>query len=290
MPAEIINNKKYGENASVMEIRENMKDWMSETGFVDRKLITHVKNVVMSHSDDAVMKSMGSSEQRKLNIKTFVFIVNEVCRISAEQLDNIWSAYTLREMRLGPLADEIKAAADDSIKEATLFSRKKIVLHECFPEYYAATYPKSYDTMDVIRAEGDVLKDLKKAGKPDLKKIYRDVFRTEKKFRRTGSDGGAIVDRIAYDSLSAYLRDAYGCQRIDERLELLSEAKALKINKLGICKVIESREIYPSMLDFYFLNSSEAAQNMFFDDYRELRAATQAEDGMGMMLEEYELA
>lgn len=278
------------------DIQENRKEYEESEGIVDKYLIAHVKNRLFSCYDGTTISRLTARQKRQLDIETFRFMVEEVFHLTPEQLDSIWSNETLIRMNLSSLARDIENTASAEIKEATLFNKKLIVLHECFPDYYSCTYPDKYDVIDVIQASGATLKNLSKAGKVDVDKIVASLMseepeETNSNIRVKGEPANSreIVDRIAYNALNVFLKTALSTSDIGEHLNALAHPNTLKLKSLGVCKVIAARGCWSSLLDFYYLNSSAAVQTMFFENYRNLRSETQKYDAISAFLDEIEI-
>lgn len=280
-----------GQNEILDELQKNRKTYEETEGIIDKYLIAHVKNRMFSCYDGTAMSKLSPYGRHKLDIETFRFITTEVFKLTPEQLDSIWSTETIVRMNLSPLAKEIEEAASDEIKEATLFNKRLIVLHECFPDYYACTYPARYNVIDVIHATGTTLRDLSKAGRVDANKLSIRFSQNQDTGKNKGNTGnsGEIVDKIAYNALSVYLKTALHTDDIGEHLETLAHPNLLKIKSLGVSKIIAARGCWASLMDFYYLNSSAAAQIMFFEKFRRLRGETQEYDAISAFMDEIEL-
>ena len=267
----------------------NKKSYVQENGAIDKYLVAHVKNHLFSCYDGTTIARLTPMERKKLNIDTFCFIVTEVYKLSPEQLDSIWAVDVLVKMNLSSLVRDIDAEAPDSIKEATLFDKKLVVLHECFPDYFACTYPPRYDVVNVIHATGPTLKTLCRAGRVNTGKVQAAIHSDNDNDKAITNNAGEIIDRITYGALNVFLKTALNTSDIYEHLQALSHPNTLKIKSLGVSKVIASRGCWASLLDFYYLNSSAAAQTMFFEEYRALRAETQDYDSISAFMDEIEL-
>ncbi len=279
---------KDEKKAMIDNLQRSKEKYEKSEGMVDKYLISHVKNRLFSCYDGTAMSKLPPSQRYRLNIETFHFIVTEVYKLSPKQLDAIWSYEVLVHMNLSSLVKEIDEDAPDEVKEATLFNRRFIILHECFPEYYRSTYPERYDVRDVIDASGATLKRLCKAGRVDTKKISAICSKDEnsKKAKGGSRNSGEIVDKIAYNALNVFLKTALKTDDIKEHLTALAYPKLLKLKSLGVSKVIISRGCWSSLLDFYYLNSPPAIQTMFLKDYCKLREETQEYDAISAFLDE----
>lgn len=271
-------------------MEQNRKEYIKEEDILDKYLISHVKTRIFSCYDGTAMSKLPASQKRKLDIEAFRFVVTEVLRLTPEELDSIWSNEVIIHMNLSPLAKSIVATASDELKEATLFNKRLIVLHECFPEYYNCTYPPRYNVMDVINASGTTLKTLSKAGRINTEKISLDYNKDNGKSElEQKNNTGEIVDRITYNALNVYLNTALGTTDKGEHLIALAKPNLLKIKSLGVSKIIRARGRWKSLLDFYYLNSSTETKTMFFEKYRRLRANTQEYDAISAYIDEIEL-
>lgn len=267
-------------------INERRKSYTEHDGITDKYLIAHVKNLLFSCCDKTVMAKLSESQKHQLDVDTFHFIVTEVLCLTPEQLDSIWSARALVKMNLSSVAKDIFDNASDELKEATLFNKKLIVLHECFPDYYWCRYPERYNVEDVICAKGTVLKDLSKAGRVNAEKVGMKMSGKRADTKDNTGSSGEIVDRIAYHALNVYLKSYLATPNIEEHLYVLARPNAHRIKSLGVSKIIAARGCWASLLDFYYLNSSQAAQTLFFHVYRSLRAETQEYDAITAYLNE----
>lgn len=278
--------------AVLNNMQKNQKEYEKCAGITNKYLIAHVKNQLFSCYDGTTMSRLPSEQRKSLNIETLRFIVTEVYKLSPEQMDSIWANDVIIRMNVTSLVKEIVSDATDSLKEATLFNTRLIVLHECFPEYYKCTYPETYDVIDVIQASGSTLKTLCKAGRVDADRLSLKLSSADypKKRAAIGSGtSGEIVDKIAYNALSVFLKTATSTDDIGEHLEALAHPSILKIKSLGVTKVINARGCWKSLLDFYYLNSSAAAQTIFFEKYKRLRMETQEYDAISAFMDEVEL-
>lgn len=273
----------------INSLQKNRKSYEESNGVSNKYLIAHVKNQLFSCYDGTLMSKLPSEEKRRLDIETLRFIITEVFQLFPEQLDSIWSNDVLVRMNISSLVRDIYDDSPEELKEATLFDKRLVILHECFPEYYRCTYPEHYDQMDVINASDTTLKNLCKAGRVDADRLTAQLSGDDPGKRRTPAGigtSGEAVDRITYKALNTFLKTATGTEDINEHLIALSHPNTLKIKSLGVSKVIASRGCWKSLLDFYYLNSSRAVQTVCFETYKELRAETQDYDAISAFMDE----
>lgn len=270
------------------EIGRNYEAYKEAEGVIDKYLVAHVKSQLFSCYDGTMMSRLPAAKKRQLDIDALCFIVTRVYCLTPEQLDSIWSRETLVRMGISALVKEIVNTADDRLKEATLFDRKQIILHECFPEYYACTYPERYEVLEVIRASGQTLRNLRKAGKIDAGTVMTLVQSDKDTGKARLGNSGEIVDRITYHALYVYLKTALGTMDMGEHFQALTPPFPgfLRLKTLGVVKIINSRGCWASLLDFYYLNSPEEIQKQYFQTYRQLRENSQDYDAISAFLSE----
>lgn len=215
------------------------------------ELIPEVKNLLFRNRTLSIPLNINepiTQEQYKKACDILAFITTEIAGVSAQELDSIWSDKMLRKIKIKNLADKIYNATPAQERLSKLFSKKYVVLSQCFPEYYERTYGDVDIVGAFINPTGDTLHDICSAARPS--KSVRQ--------RRT-LNSGAIVDRTAYQAMDRIL-NTYTMDRREKMYMLSDNSTVNSIKKLGLYTVIQSRKIYANLLDFYYLNSDVTFQ------------------------------
>lgn len=212
------------------------------------------------------------SEGAALNtlVATLKTIV-EICGLTTEEYDRFWSVAMNKKMCLENLSRKITALANDADKEECAFQRKRLLFKMAYPEYYEKNFSK-ITPENLFFVEGKDRADLVRAAKPSLEEDGPE--------NSSAVSGGAIVDRLMMTAINAAFKKA----RITSRRQIMKilvdknriktlwrPASSQKSAIPGCFLVINARECYESILDFYFLNLPKEEQLAYVDDYMKIR-------------------
>lgn len=263
-------------------LRQRRLKYCKEHNINPRRIMVATKELITKgRTGELDMNKMHpwTKEDFNVGIGVLKYMYEEIYELSPEKVDALWrldkgleSEFLVSTVTKN-LVEKIVSESSDKILKECLFNDKKIILKMMYPEYYLLTYNNKYDVMtDIVNASGYTLRDLKDAGRS----------KTAIKGNKSNSKG-RLVDSLILEGFEAYF-NAKGVYDYSDKLFTLSRAKAEKINKLGMIKVLENRGCYASALDFYYLNSPVNFQKEHFREYIRLRKTSQKQDEITNLL------
>lgn len=201
-------------------------------------------------------------------------IVENILGLTPEEYDAVYSTAFNKKHGIERILRNLAEVAPSSIVEKTLFDNKATIFALCWKDTYENIFPK-YTAMSVFNAKGEIKGNLIRAGVP------RDISEDgsgQKTFTKTGklsiartepkkkkNNHGEQVDKICYHAMEQVL-PIYNMS-ISDMFYVLANPRKTGFSNFGITKIIEARECYPSLLDFYFWNSPNDFQWEHFEDY-----------------------
>lgn len=290
-------------------INQNKKIFLEEQVITNRILLKEAKNLIMKgrtakrteelkmdgytkkieYNPSLNQQKFLDSQNHRMLLDIFRFVTEDVCHLSPEKLDALWSTDVLTSMQLWHVKDKIMATADKNTLKAALFDDKKVCLMEVWPEYYAATYGEGYDILEVLDAKDSTLRNINTYGRSKSSIITGisgdDPDAKNKKRNYHSPNYGGYVDELIVEALEAFF-ELKGANTIPEKLEIAADAKKVRLTKLGVKRILTARGCYPSFLDFYYLNGltpAEQVENM--RTYYVLRKRSQKADNFSIILE-----
>ena len=271
---------KSKEQEYLNQVEENKNKFLKDNNLKTKMLLTQATNVVLTgrlltkavedeKTNEKLTTNVATKEGIKLNqadydllVHIFRTIVTDVCKLTPEMLDALWSTKLLATMQLNSIASKICSETSEYNLKICLFDKKKVCLKEAFPEYYEETYGNTYDIRNVLDAEDSVLRNINLYGK--IKKSTKGSYHTPSK--------GKVVDELIAEALETFF-DLEGIHNVEEKLRVCAEAKKNGLKSLGVYKILANRGIHnKSFLDFYFKNNlSRSQQFEYVRLYAELR-------------------
>lgn len=216
-------------------------------------ILNKVKKICFGETQaTSIQNARGISNQSKDSlIKPYRYIVQNIMGLTPAEYDAIFSTALNQACGLSYAERIIVENAPESIKQRAMFNQKAIFFLCVFPEYWEATHP-DYKPGDVFFAKGDIKASLIRASKKN----------------------GKTVDKILYWSFSRVL-PVFKFNTRDMFIVLANPVKA-KFNHYPILNIYNKYRAlcYPSLLDFYFLNSPIEFQREHVDEYMEVREMT----------------
>jgi hypothetical protein len=235
-------------------------------------ILNKVKKICFGETQaTSIQNARGISNQSKDSlIKPYRYIVQNIMGLTPAEYDAIFSTALNQACGLSYAERIIVENAPESIKQRAMFNQKAIFFLCVFPEYWQSTHP-DYKPGDVFFAKGDIKASLIRASKKN----------------------GETVDKILYWAFSRVL-PVFKFNTRDMFIVLANPVKA-KFNRYPILNIYNKYRAtcYPSLLDFYFLNSPIEFQREHVDEYMEVRELTNLPkvpilDAMFKNFEQYE--
>ena len=283
----------------IEKVEEAKQDFMQQNNLKNRGLLIEATNLCLKGNlkdiNNLEEKSTGekltisfkdtnqklNDADKKLLISIFKIVSTEVCKLTPSQIDALWCTELLATMQLTSVANRIVDNASNAVCKMCLFDRKSIVLKECFPEYYDATYGHEYDILKVLNAKGNVLKTISSMGaiSNQLEQEAGDGNdEAPKKSISQKGTRGKLVDELILEALQNYFSTAR-VSTVNDQLTVCANAKQNGLKKLGLYKILVKRGIYNnSFLDFYYESLSPKDQLTHLSKYMNLREKTQEPD------------
>lgn len=216
-------------------------------------ILNKVKKICFGETQaTSIQNARGIPNQSKDSlIKPYRYIVQNIMGLTPAEYDAIFSTALNQACGLSYAERIIVENAPESIKQRAMFNQKAIFFLCVFPEYWESTHP-DYKPGDVFFAKGDIKASLIRASKKN----------------------GKTVDKILYWSFSRVL-PVFKFNTRDMFIVLANPVKA-KFNHYPILNIYNKYRAlcYPSLLDFYFLNSPVEFQREHVEEYMEVREMT----------------
>lgn len=266
------NEENYSEkDIKEFEERKKIREEIKKTGRFELSLINKI--TTQQTSDEGITPN---------NINAYIDaiknIVENVLGLTPEEYDAVYNTAFNKKHGLEHILRNLAEAAPLSIVQKTLFDNKATIFALCWQDTYEDIFPK-YTAMSVFNAKGEVKGNLIRAGVP--RDISEDgsgqkvitktgkisTAKTETKKKK--ANHGVEVDKICYHAMEQIL-PIYNMS-LPDMFAVLANPKKTGFSNFGITKIIEARECYPSLLDFYMWNSPHDFQWEHFDDYIKAR-------------------
>jgi hypothetical protein len=237
---------------------------------VDNYMMVEIKNIIINGKTNISLNVNNNKKDRALYIGIFRYYLENILELDVASFDSIYTTDLISRLHMRTLVEKIVSMATEEEVISGQFNRKYTLLKMTYPDYYEKNYKQTIPAYDIFTAHGELLRDMQHAGKA---KMVNDGQRTK--------NYGAVVDRLVYNSINVNLppiftvkdKTTQKMKKPSEQdiLSILAAPKKNHLNRYGFIKIIESRQTYPSALDFYFWNSPDDFQYRNFKHYLGLR-------------------
>ena len=293
-----VENSDLDTTRIIKSANQKLENLAKET---DPKVISTAKNLVFSNNQSSTVQTDGINNKIKNynNLARGVkFIVEEVMGLTPREYDAIYSNKLNYQAHIDYAIRKIVDGADISVNKKTLFVSKQTLFAIVWPEYYNKNYGNP-QPWQIFNAEGEIKSGFIRAGKPRSDKdqeegvgreqLQNGNFSTKKK-KKTATNHGDEVDKLLYWAMTNMLAPVEITTK--QLFRSLANPKKYGWNKHGFVQIIQARKCYPSVLDFYFLNSPKAFQEDHLYEYYDAREeeGLPKEPALEILMRAYEYA
>ncbi len=239
------------------------------------------KDIALGNNQATSLKL--SMENFALHVEGFRILVEDVYGLTPAEYESLYSANFNKKTTLDGIVRKIAREAPVSMQKECLFTPHRIIFRACWPEYYKSRFTKP-TMMEVIDCKGEVRSSLVHAAQvketiiedeneelQGARMLKNGDFSTKKEPKKATITGnGGLVDEVVYEAMNQFFTEVIAVPT-EQLFQILACPKEAHIQSYGFIAVIKAREVYPSALDFYFLNSPVDFQADYAEMYFQTR-------------------